>query len=42
MELCRLASGNMENFLDNQVIVRAQCIKHLMKADADTDDDAVF
>ncbi len=41
MDLCRLASGKMENFLDNQVIVRAPCIKHSMKADADTDD-AVF
>jgi hypothetical protein len=38
MDLFRLASGKMENFWDDQVLVREQCIKHLMKADnADTD-----
>ena len=43
MDLCRLASGKMENFWDDQVLVREQCIKHLMKGDnADTDYDAVF
>ena len=43
MDLFRLASGKMENFWDDQVLVREKCIKHLMKADnADTDYDAVF